>query len=283
MFAPSDHFLHAEGEALPHEVDVQTVREALSRSSACPAPVSGAVYDSLLNDRAALDTLGNSIYEAPFASVLDKPLNGPGVTLFEALSATGYVVPAIEIIDARIEQFDRDTRAIRKVFNTIIDFAANAGIVLGDRPVKPMAVDPRWVGAMLHKNGVIEGTGLAVDLSASIGYRGQANHPEVQHAILDGIRTVRAAGKAAGVLMANRELHRPISMPTHCSSRRASTRHCSFRPRQGWPAISLEKTPKSEIVTQSRRAGTKPASRPGARHTQPSRAVSFGSSQVTHI
>lgn len=26
MFAPSDHFLHAEGEALPHDFDVQTAR-----------------------------------------------------------------------------------------------------------------------------------------------------------------------------------------------------------------------------------------------------------------
>jgi 4-hydroxy-2-oxoheptanedioate aldolase len=46
----------------------------------------------------------------------------------------------------------------------------------------------------------------AADLSASMGYRGQANHPDVQRAILDGIRTVRAAGKAAGVLMANQQV-----------------------------------------------------------------------------
>ena len=44
------------------------------------------------------------------------------------------------------------------------------------------------------------------DLSASMGYRGQANHPEVQSAILDGIRTVRSAGKAAGVLMTDRDV-----------------------------------------------------------------------------
>ncbi|MDZ7920524.1 4-hydroxy-2-oxoheptanedioate aldolase [Rhodoferax sp.] len=42
------------------------------------------------------------------------------------------------------------------------------------------------------------------DLSASMGYRGQANHPEVQKAILDGIATVRSAGKAAGILMADK-------------------------------------------------------------------------------
>lgn len=42
------------------------------------------------------------------------------------------------------------------------------------------------------------------DLSASMGYRGQANHPEVQAAILNGIAQVRAAGKAAGILMADK-------------------------------------------------------------------------------
>lgn len=41
------------------------------------------------------------------------------------------------------------------------------------------------------------------DLSASMGYRGQASHPEVQKAILSGIEKVRAAGKAAGILTAD--------------------------------------------------------------------------------
>lgn len=99
--------------------------------------------------------------EVELAFILNKPLAGPGVTLFDVLSATEYVSPALEIIDARIEQFDRETRAPRKVFDTISDFAANAGIVLGGRPVRPNDVDLRWVGAMLYKNGVIEETGLA--------------------------------------------------------------------------------------------------------------------------
>jgi 2-oxo-hept-3-ene-1,7-dioate hydratase len=99
--------------------------------------------------------------EVELAFILSKPLRGPNVTLFDVLSATDYVTPAIEIIDARIEQFDRDTQQMRKVFDTISDFAANAGIVLGGRPVKPMDLDLRWVGAMLFKNGVIEETGLA--------------------------------------------------------------------------------------------------------------------------
>ncbi|MFO1219401.1 MAG: 2-oxo-hepta-3-ene-1,7-dioic acid hydratase [Burkholderiaceae bacterium] len=106
--------------------------------------------------------------EVELAFILGKPLQGPNATLFDVLSATDYVSPAIEIIDARIEQFDRDTKAPRKVFDTISDFAANAGIVLGGRPVRPLDVDLRWVGALLHKNGVVEETGLAA---------GVLNHP----------------------------------------------------------------------------------------------------------
>jgi 2-oxo-hept-3-ene-1,7-dioate hydratase len=106
--------------------------------------------------------------EVELAFVLGQALRGPGVTLFDVLAATEYVTPAIEIIDARIEQFDRETKAPRKVFDTISDFAANAGVVLGGRPVKPDAVDLRWVGALLSKNAVIEETGLAA---------GVLNHP----------------------------------------------------------------------------------------------------------
>ena len=106
--------------------------------------------------------------EVELAFILGKPLKGPGATLFDVLSATEYVTPAIEIIDSRIEQFDRDTKVMRKVYDTISDFAANAGIVLGGRPVRPTEIDLRWVGALLHKNGVIEETGLAA---------GVLNHP----------------------------------------------------------------------------------------------------------
>jgi 2-oxo-hept-3-ene-1,7-dioate hydratase len=99
--------------------------------------------------------------EVELAFVLNRPLRGPGITLSQVLQATAYVTPALEIIDARIEQFDRDTQAPRKVFDTIADFAANAGVVPGGRQVPPDGLDLRWVGALLYKNGVIEETGLA--------------------------------------------------------------------------------------------------------------------------
>jgi len=56
---------------------------------------------------------------------------GANVTQEQVLAATDYVTPAVEIIDARIEQFDRHSKVMRKVFDTISDNAANAGIVVG--------------------------------------------------------------------------------------------------------------------------------------------------------
>jgi 2-oxo-hept-3-ene-1,7-dioate hydratase len=106
--------------------------------------------------------------EVELAFILGKPLRGPGATLSDVLAATDHVTPAVEIIDARIEQFDRETKAPRRVFDTIADFAANAGVVLGERKIRPTDTDLRWVGALLDKNGVIEETGLAA---------GVLNHP----------------------------------------------------------------------------------------------------------
>ena len=106
--------------------------------------------------------------EVELAFVLGSDLAGPGASIFDVLRATEYACPAIEIIGSRIELLDRETGAPRKVYDTISDFAANAGVVLGGRPVRVDAVDLRWVGAMLYKNGVIEETGLAA---------GVLNHP----------------------------------------------------------------------------------------------------------
>jgi 2-oxo-hept-3-ene-1,7-dioate hydratase len=99
--------------------------------------------------------------EVELAFILKSPLRGAEVSMEDVLAATEYVQPAIEIIDSRIEQFDRHTKVMRKVYDTISDNAANAGIVLGGNKVKPADVDLPWVGAILRQNGVVEETGLA--------------------------------------------------------------------------------------------------------------------------
>jgi 2-oxo-hept-3-ene-1,7-dioate hydratase len=99
--------------------------------------------------------------EVELAFVLKRKLEGERITVDDVLDATDYVTPAIEIIDARIEQFDRHTKAMRKVQDTISDNAANAGIIAAGRQVKPHEVDLPWCGAILRQNGVVEETGLA--------------------------------------------------------------------------------------------------------------------------
>jgi 2-oxo-hept-3-ene-1,7-dioate hydratase len=99
--------------------------------------------------------------EVELAFVLKRKLEGASVGIDDVIAATDYVTPAIEIIDARIEQFDRHTKKMRRVQDTISDNAANAGIVLGGRKMNPRELDLPWCGAVLRQNGAVEETGLA--------------------------------------------------------------------------------------------------------------------------
>ena len=124
-------------------------------------------YGTLLDDmRCAPGDIPTDRFIAPrveveLAFVLRRRLEGANVNREDVLRATDYVQPAIEIIDARIEQFDRHSKAMRKVQDTISDNAANAGIVLGGRQLDPKELDLPWCGAILRQNGVVEETGLA--------------------------------------------------------------------------------------------------------------------------
>lgn len=99
--------------------------------------------------------------EAELAFVLKQRIAGPDCTIFDVLNATDYIVPALEILDARIERIDPASKTTRKVVDTIADNAANCGIVIGGRPFRPQEADLRWVAAICSKNGVVEETGVA--------------------------------------------------------------------------------------------------------------------------
>ncbi len=136
---------------------------AMQISSQIAEPDYGTLLDDMFFEPGELPS---SRFIAPrveveLAFVLKKKLAGTHITIADVLDATDYVQPAVEIIDARIEQFDRHSKAMRKVQDTISDNAANAGIVLGGRKVSPREVDLPWVGAILRQNGVVEETGLA--------------------------------------------------------------------------------------------------------------------------
>lgn len=136
---------------------------AMQLASQISEPDYGTLLDDMFFEPGAIPTqrfIAPRV-EVELAFVLKRKLEGSRITVDDVLDATDHVVPAIEIIDARIEQFDRHTRAMRKVQDTISDNAANAGIVLGGKRMKPREVDLPWCGAILRQNGAVEETGLA--------------------------------------------------------------------------------------------------------------------------
>lgn len=131
--------------------------KAMQASSQIDEPDYGHLLDSmLLNDGAKVRFEDYCVprVEPELTFILKEPLKGPGVGLVDVLRATEWVVPSIEIIDARVQN-------PRKITDTVADNGAAAGIVLGGRPVRPDAVDLRWVGAIFYRNAEIEETGIA--------------------------------------------------------------------------------------------------------------------------
>jgi 2-oxo-hept-3-ene-1,7-dioate hydratase len=131
--------------------------KAMQRSSQIDEPDYGYLLDHMMvpdGGKTARAAYCRPRVEVELAFVLGRPLKGPGLAIHDVLKATDYVVPAIEIVDARIKD-------PRKIHDTISDNGASAGLVLGGRPVRPDSIDLRWVGALLYRNGEIEETGVS--------------------------------------------------------------------------------------------------------------------------
>ncbi|PKO81672.1 MAG: 2-oxo-hepta-3-ene-1,7-dioic acid hydratase [Betaproteobacteria bacterium HGW-Betaproteobacteria-13] len=160
----------AEGRTIKgHKIGLTS--RAMQMSSQIDEPDYGTLLDDMFFDDGATIPNGRFILpmvEVELAFILSHRLEGENVSLFDVISASEYVTPAIEIIDARCHRVDPETKRPRKVMDTISDNAANAGIILGGRPIKPLDVDLRWICALLYRNGVIEETGVAA---------GVLNHP----------------------------------------------------------------------------------------------------------
>jgi len=119
-------------------------------------PDYGHILDNMVLQDAAIFPLSELIQpkiEPEIAFILDRELQGPGVTPTQVLAATRFVVPALEIIDSRIEGWKI------KLCDTIADNASSARIVLGNSPKRVHRFDLKLVGMVLEKNGEIVQTG----------------------------------------------------------------------------------------------------------------------------
>jgi len=126
-------------------------------------PDSGILFDDMWFNHGATvpaDRFIQPRIEAEIAFVMKEPLAGTAVSRADVLAATDCVAPSIEILDTRIQRTDPATGESRKIFDTISDNVANAGLVLGDARHAGDAFDLRWVGAIVSRNGAVEETGL---------------------------------------------------------------------------------------------------------------------------
>jgi 2-oxo-hept-3-ene-1,7-dioate hydratase len=160
----------AEGRRIRgHKIGLTS--KAMQSALGIDEPDSGILFDDMFFADGGLvpsDRFIATRIEAELAFIMKTRLAGPHCTMFDVLNATDFVVPALEILDTRIERVDTETKSTRKIVDTIADNAANAGIVLGGRPLRPLEADLRWIGALCYRNGQLEETGIAA---------GVLNHP----------------------------------------------------------------------------------------------------------
>jgi 2-oxo-hept-3-ene-1,7-dioate hydratase len=157
-----EHKLSAGRRIIGHKIGLTS--KAMQNAVGIAEPDSGALLDDMRYEDSARIPTSRFIaprVEVELAFILKDRLAGPGCSLFDVLRATEYVVPALEILDARMHRVDPETSATRKVTDTISDNAANAAIVLGNRPFRPHDTDLRWVSAILFRNAEVEETGVA--------------------------------------------------------------------------------------------------------------------------
>ncbi len=120
-------------------------------------PDYGHLLDNMVvenNDSISIRTLLQPKVEAEIAFILKEDLSGGKVTVLDVLRATDYIVPAIEIVDSRVKDWNI------QLVDTVADNASSGLYVLGGQPKKLEEVDLKMLGMVLEKNGEIMNTGI---------------------------------------------------------------------------------------------------------------------------
>jgi 2-keto-4-pentenoate hydratase len=104
-----------------------------------------------------MSTLLQPKIEAEVAMVLARPLPRADTTLAEVIDAVAYVLPALEIVDSRIADWNI------RITDTVADNASSACYVLGGSPKSLIDVDLRQCGMTLRRGDqvVSQGNGQA--------------------------------------------------------------------------------------------------------------------------
>jgi 2-keto-4-pentenoate hydratase len=120
-------------------------------------PDYGHLLDSMVVENGGtidVKTMLQPKIEGEIAFVLKKDLKGPNVTAVDVIQATDYILPALEIVDSRVQDWKI------KLQDTVADNASSGLYVLGGKPTKIEDVDLELIGMVLSQNGEMVNTGV---------------------------------------------------------------------------------------------------------------------------
>ncbi|CAN0073442.1 MAG: 4-hydroxy-2-oxo-heptane-1,7-dioate aldolase [Mameliella sp.] len=151
---------------------------------------------------------------APYpVSALARPasLNAPEIKRLLDIGAQTLVVPYVQNADEAAQAaaaMSYPPEGIRGVAG--MTRASGFGLIQGyhatARTELCLIVQVETVEALAEIEAIADVPGIdglfigPADLAASMGYQGQPSHPEVQSAVIDGIKRISAAGKPSGIL-----------------------------------------------------------------------------------
>jgi 2-keto-4-pentenoate hydratase len=118
-------------------------------------PDFGHLLDTMFLPEGSATDLGQLIQprvEPEIAFSLKASLRGPGITAQDVITATEYVIPALEVIDSRV----RDWKI--KLADTIADNASCGRYVFGSTRVPPGEFDLGLVGMNFYVDGALAST-----------------------------------------------------------------------------------------------------------------------------
>ncbi|QQE88115.1 2-oxo-3-hexenedioate decarboxylase [Azotobacter chroococcum] len=152
-------------------------------------PVYGFITDyGAVADGGEIDTrrLIHPKVEAEIAFVTRRPLKGPGCHIGSVLAATDFILPAVEIIDSRYENFRFDLKSV------IADNTSSARYVLGGTHRNAEGIDLKNLGVVMEKNGEV----VAMASGAAV-----LGHPAQSVAMLANMLGARGREIPAGTLI----------------------------------------------------------------------------------
>jgi 2-keto-4-pentenoate hydratase len=119
-------------------------------------PDYGVLLDHMFvedGDEVPIDRLIQPRIEAELAFIMERDLAGPGVTAARALTAIAGALPAVEIVDSRVADWQI------KLVDTVADNASSGLLVAGGNLRKVTDIDLRLVGVMVTRHGELVDTG----------------------------------------------------------------------------------------------------------------------------